>query len=138
MIKPLKNHPKVAVQVNLLLRELSFEQNSYNYVFVISIKNPSPRFNILKYVEFLTGSTRSAGSKLFHKTASTNSTVNSYFYRLPKLRNQLPIIDLSRSLHEIKLKLKKYFWNHFIANFDSNIPCTFPCTHCCKSPTTCN
>ena len=110
--------------------------------FANSIKNPSQRFNILNYVDFSTGSTRSAGSKLYHKTASTNSTMNSYFYRLPKLWNCLPIIDLSWPLHEIKLKLKKYFWNHFIANFDSNIPCTLhylcPCTRCSKSPATCN
>ena len=46
--------------------------------------------------------------------------MNSYFYRSPKLWNQLSIIDLFRTLNEIKLKLKKYFQNHFIANFDSN------------------
>ena len=97
------------------LKQLSILPLMYTYdiaditFFVNSIKNPSPRFNILKYVDFLTGSTRSAGSKLHHKIASTNSIVNSYFYRLPKLWNRLPIIDLSRSLHEIKLK---YFWNH--------------------------
>ena len=36
-----------------------------------------------------TGSTRSVGSKLYHKTASTNNIMNSYFYHLPKLWNCL-------------------------------------------------
>ena len=38
MIKPLKNRPKVAVQVNLkdlALRKLSYEHNSYNFSGVI-------------------------------------------------------------------------------------------------------
>ena len=74
--------------------------------FINSIKNPSQRFNILNYIDFSISSTRSAGSKLYRKTDSTNSTMNSYFYRLPKLWNCLPIIDLSWQLHEIKFKLK--------------------------------
>jgi len=63
--------------------------------FINSINNITLRFNILNYVDFSTGTTRSAGCKLYHKTASTNSVMNSYFYRLPKLWNCLPIIDLS-------------------------------------------
>ena len=81
--------------------------------FINSINNITLRFNILNYVDFSTGTTRSAGCKLYHKTASTNSVMNSYFYRLPKLWNCLPIIDLSQPPHIIKSKLKRYFWNHF-------------------------
>ena len=51
--------------------------------FINSINNITPRFNILSYVDFSAGTTRSAGYKLYHKTASTNSVMNSYFYRLP-------------------------------------------------------
>ena len=107
-----------------------------NIVFFIkSINNPSEKFNILDFVDFSAGSTRSANTKLYHKTC-TNITMNSYFYRLPRLWNHLPIIDPSRPLDEIKLK--RYFWNHFLNNFDSNILCSFhylcPCTHCSKSP----
>ena len=84
-----------------------------NVFFVKSINNPSEKFNILDFVDFSAGPTRSANTKLYHKTACTNITMNSYFYRLPKLWNHLPIIDLSWPLDEIKLKLKTYFWNHF-------------------------
>ena len=40
--------------------------------------------------------------------------MNSYFYRLPRLWNSLPIIDLSCSLAVIKFKLKAYFWDYFV------------------------
>ena len=110
--------------------------------FINSINNITLRFNILNYVQFSTGTTRSAGCKLYHKTASINSVMNSYFYRLPKLWNCLPIIDLSQPPHIIKSKLKRYFWNHFLNNFDNDILCTFhylcPCTRCTKSPVPCN
>ena len=78
------------------LKQLSILPLTYTYeiadimFFVNSIKNPSPRFKILNHVDFLLALTRSAGSKLYHKTASTNSTINSYFYHLPKLWNRLP------------------------------------------------
>ena len=89
------------------LEQLSILPLTYTYeiadmFFVNFIKNPSPRFKILNHVDFLLALTKSAGSKLYHNTASTNSTKNSYFYCLPNLWNRLPIINLSRSLHEIK------------------------------------
>ena len=71
--------------------------------FIKSIKFPSEKFNILDYVEFGSGHTRSAGVKLKHKTAPTNNMMNSYFYRLPRLWNSIPIIDLSNSLPAINL-----------------------------------
>ena len=105
--------------------------------FIKSIKNPSDKFDILNYTNFTTGSTRSAGTKLYPKTANINPIMNSYFYHLPRLWNSLPIIDLSQSLDVIKPKLKAFLWNHFLANFD-NTPCTFhylcPCTRCSKTP----
>ena len=107
--------------------------------FIKSIKHPTDKFNILNYVSFHTGpATRSVGTKLNHMTATTNSIINSYFYRLPRLWNSLPIIDLTRPPTETKLKLKRYLWNHFLTYFDSNTLCSFhylcPCTHCAKTP----
>ena len=81
--------------------------------FIKSINNPSEKFNNLDFVDFSAGSTRSANTKLYHKTARTNITMN-YFYHLPRLWNHLPIIDLSRPLNEIKLKLKIFLESLFI------------------------
>ena len=130
------------------LKQLSILPFMYTYeiadimFFVNSIKNPSPTFNILNYVDFLQTLQDLLTLKFTIRQPPPNSTMNSYFYHLSKLWNWLLIIDISRKLHEIKLKLKKYFWNHFIGNVDSNIPCTFqylcPCTCCSKSPATCN
>jgi len=104
--------------------------------FIKSIKNPSDKFDISNYINFVTSSTRSAGTKLYPKTSHTNAIINSYYYRLPRLWNSLPIIDLSLSDELIKSKLKT-FWNHFLVNLD-NFPCRFhhlcPCTHCSKTP----
>jgi len=108
----LSNYKARLIQLNML--PLMYTYEFVNIVFFLkSLNNPSERFNILNYVNFSTGPTRPAGTKLFHKTTSTSSIMNSYFYRLPKLWNSLPIIDLSQPLASLKLKLKKYFWNHF-------------------------
>ena len=48
--------------------------------FIKSLKTPTDKFNILNYVSFNTGSTRSSGIKLHHKTAHTNAATNSYFF----------------------------------------------------------
>ena len=112
--------------------------------FIKSVKCPTDKFNILDYIEFNTGPTRSAKQKLKHKQANTNLVMNSYFYRLPRLWNSLPVIDLSCSLAVIKHKLKAYFWDHFIVNFESNISCTYnyhylcPCCTCSKTPASSN
>jgi len=106
--------------------------------FVKAFKSPNDKFNILNFVEFSSGPTRAAGHKLKHKSGTTNNVINSYFFRLPKLWNSLPIIDLSHSITSINFKLKNYFWNHFINNFDSNNFCTYhylcPCSRCTKIP----
>ena len=43
--------------------------------FIKSVKFPSEKFNILSFVEFISGPTRLAGYKLRHMTASTVKTV---------------------------------------------------------------
>ena len=44
-------------------------------LFINSVKSPSDKFNILDYVEFTSGTTRSAGLKLKHKSAPTNNVI---------------------------------------------------------------
>jgi len=104
-------------------------------LFIKSLKFPNSKFNILN---FTSGSNRSAGYKLKHMLGPTNSMINFYFFRLPKLWNSLPIIDLSKSIALINFKLKNYFREHFINNFDSDNFCTYhtlcPCFRCTKIP----
>ena len=58
--------------------------NLADIMFLVkSVKFPSDKFNIFDFVEFISGPTRSAGYKLRHKTASTNNTMNSYFFVYP-------------------------------------------------------
>ena len=53
--------------------------------FIKSLKAPTDKLNILNYVSFNTGSTRTSGITLHHKTAHTNAAMNSYFFCLPRL-----------------------------------------------------
>ena len=79
------------------------------FLYINSVKSPSDKFNILltvidyMYVEFTSGTTRSAGLKLKHKS------MNSYFYRIPRLWNSIPVINPSHPLTIIKSKLKIIF-----------------------------
>ena len=72
--------------------------------------------------------------KMVPHRCSSNTAQNFYFYRLPRLWNSLPKIDLSLSTNIIKHKLYNYMWDHFMRQFnDTNIH-TFhylcPCCHC--------
>jgi len=91
------------------------------YVFIKSLKFPNPKFNILDYVQFTSGSTRSAGHKLKHLQGPTNCVMNSYFfiYLNSGAVYQL-LIHISESTAVINLKLKNHFWQYFINNFDTN------------------
>ena len=83
---------------------LMYIYDLYDIMFFInSVKSPSDKFNILDYVEFTFGTTRSAGLKL-NKSAPTNSVMNSYFYRIPRLWNSIPVINLSYPLTTINLE----------------------------------
>ena len=60
---------------------------------VKSLKKPTTAFYILDYVSFCSNSTRSASfTKLVNKSARTNTINHSYFYRLPRLWNSLPLL----------------------------------------------
>ena len=105
------------------------------FFFISCLFHPDPSFNINDYVTFSNCSTRSTSSlKLLFKQSSTNSARHFYFYRITRLWNSLPPIDLSLSLATIKVKLKNLFWSHFLSHFDSHSPCTFhficPCSKC--------
>jgi len=63
--------------------------------FVKSLKFPNNSFDILNFVSFSINHTRSSGSKLYHKLSPTNLISNTYFHRLPRLWNSLPVIDTS-------------------------------------------
>ena len=89
--------------------------NCWHFIFYDSLKQSSNNFNILDHVAFTTGTTRSAGIKLYPKTASTNYIMNTYSYCLPHLWNS--IIDLSQPVNVIKSKLKTCLWNHFLGEF---------------------
>ena len=93
---------------------------------VKSLKRPDPSLPIRDFISFSSSSTRAGcTSKLVHQESSTSASSHSYFRRVTRLWNALPIIDLNCSLPTIKLRLKKYMWNRFIENFDPNAPCTF-------------
>jgi len=108
--------------------------------FIANLKFPTSSFNIMDYVHFTVGSTLQAtGNKLQHIRKLDNHSRNFYFYRLPCLRNALPIINYKLlRLETIKYKLQNYFYTQFELNFISNNACTYCflclCSRCNKSP----
>ena len=97
-----------------------------NYMILFkSYKYPSSYFNINDFIFCSFVSTRSSsGFKLQHIGSSTTLTHNFYFFRLPRLWNSLPTIDISLSINTIKHKLQSFLWNYFINNFEDNNLCT--------------
>ena len=53
----------VAIDAGMFTKYLTYP------FFIKSLKTPTDKFNILNYVSFNTGSTRSSGTKLHHNTA---------------------------------------------------------------------
>ena len=79
------------LSLQLLPLMMLYELNDILF-FVKSLKEPNTSFNIHNYFTFSSNCTRSASHhKLVHKLARTNVTKNSYFYRLPRLWNALPL-----------------------------------------------
>ena len=103
---------------------------------VKSLKEPSDYFDISRYVSFSSGRTRlSSYLKLSHASAATtNSSRNFYFNRLPRLWNSLPLLDINQWIPTIKTKLYLHLWSHFTANFDPDVICSYhylcPCANC--------
>ena len=88
------------IKLNLLPLMYIYELSDILF-FVKSIQSPCNGFNITdpELTSFLTSATRSSGIKLHHKYSSNVTTLNSYFFRL---RNSLPVIDLSLPINTIK------------------------------------
>ena len=129
------------ITLKLLPLMMQFELNDVLF-FVNCLKNPTNAFNIYEYVTFSSHTTRCTSAlKLKHSITKTNSERHSYFNRLPRLWNSLPVIDLSLSLPTIKKKLKQFFWEQFNCKFSSDNPCTYhfvcPCSKCLHSPILC-
>ena len=64
----------------------------------------------------------------------THSFTDCLDFGMPSLL----LIYIYLRISTTKIKLKEYFWNHFVSNFDNEDPCTFhllcPCNKCYNSP----
>ena len=126
------------LSLNMLPLMMQFELSDIMF-FIKSLKEPSDSFDILKYVTFCSGRTRSATFlKLKLPSVRTNLERHFYFNRLSRLWNSLPPISTVNSLYRIKSDLRKFLWSHFVTNFDSARPCSFhlvcPCSRCSHLP----
>ena len=126
--------------LTLKLLRLMYLFELQDIIFTVkSLKYSTKGFNILHHISFSTSNTRSSSShKLKHLPHTNNYNRHSFFHRLPRLWNSIPIIDLHLSISTTIIKLKEYFWNHFVSNFDNEEPCTLhllcPCNKYYNSP----
>ena len=122
--------------MKLELLPLMYTFDLFDIVFILkSLKYPSPSFDIKNFISFNTNRTRSnTYGKLTHKTSSNNIERNFFFFRIPRLWNTLPPIDLSLSVATNKVKITEFLWSHFMSHFKSDNPCTYqlvcPCSKC--------
>lgn len=128
------NYRTRLMALNLLPLMYIFELRDIMFC-VKSLKSPSRDFNIKDFVTFSSGSTRSsAAMKMLHTHCSTNSARHFYFFRLPRLWNKLPPIDLDSSIETIRTHLHAFLYKNFREKFDSLNSCTnhflCPCSKC--------
>ena len=116
-----------------------FELNDIMF-FIKSLHHPTEHFNIKDYFTFSDLNTRSSTTlKLKHAFAKSlsNSSRHFYFFRLPRLWNSLPPINLESSPASIRSSLNKFLWSHFDSHFDPSNYCTYhyqcPCSKCISS-----
>lgn len=103
--------------------------------FLKSFHSPTPNFNIMNFVSFCSGVTRSSSlKKLRIPFNPSNRSRHFYFSRLPRLWNSLPPLDPSSSVSSNVTLIKKFFLDKFISSFNPSLPCTFhyhcPCGNC--------
>ena len=132
------NYKERLIHLNLLPLMMEFEISDIMFL-VKSIKHPSDHFDIYKFIQFFSHSTRSSSSlKLRHCLSKNNTQSNFYFNRIPRLWNSIPPIDISLSLPAIKSNLRAHFWDSFLLKFCPYNPCTYhylcPCFNCSKLP----
>jgi len=100
------------IKLNLLPLMMQFEIN-YIKFFVKNLRDPSQSFNVMDFVEFCLGSTRSSTFlKLKRCMSKLNSVKHFYFNCLPRLWNPLPSMDPKDPLSATKHKLRQCLWNH--------------------------
>ena len=99
--------------ISLNLLPLMYMYEILDILFLVkNLKRPDPSLPIHDFILFSSLSTRAGcTSKLVHQESSTSTSSHSYFRRVTRLWNAIPIIDLNCSLPIIKLHLKKYMWN---------------------------
>ena len=109
---------------------ISYHSCMYTYelndliFFIKSLKAPTDHFDIRNHIQFAKYPTRSGTcSKLVHAKALQSSL--HYFYKIVRLWNHLPEIDMSSSIDTIKNQLTVYLWNHFTTSFNSDSLCSY-------------
>ena len=104
----LSNYRFRLVNLSLLPLMMIFELNDIIF-FIKCLKKPTEYFDILNYVTFCSGRTRSSTYfKLRHSLTKKNSVCHFYFNRLRRLWNSLPYIDVDQSIAVIEMKLKNF------------------------------
>ena len=117
-----------------------FEINDIVF-FIKCIKKPSEYFDISKYVSFCSHHTRSSSHFKLRHSLSKKHSVRHFVFSIEYLDFGilfLIIIDVDLSLSVIKLKLHRFFLNHFLLHFDPYNLCSYhflcPCSKCYECP----
>ena len=108
------NYRSRLVSLQLLPLSMTLELNDIIF-FLKSVREPSSSFDILSFVSFSNSDTRSSSAnKLKYPLTSTTLSSHFYFNRLPRIWNQLPVIEDNLSTNSAIVKVKQYFGRIFL------------------------
>jgi len=97
-------------QLHLLPLMYTYELNGVMFL-VKCLKQPSDNLKIHHHITFATSSTRFGNSnKLVHPKSSSSAQQHFCFNRIVKLWNHLPLIDMSLSIHQLKLYFTRFLF----------------------------
>ena len=111
---------------DLLPLMMMFELNDILF-FIKNYISPQNCFQITKWFEFISTSTRSSSSNklTFSQQNLSFHNYHPFFDKLPRLWNALPPLDLTLSVSTLSRIIKTEFKNKFLTQFNPENPCTY-------------
>ena len=129
--------------VNLHLLPITLLLEMQDILFFIKLlKFPPDNFSLSEFITFIDSNTCSSSlwkiKSVYTSLPKLSTTSHFYFYRIVRLWNSLPPLDLDLSFPSLKHAVYNLYWNYFISHFDISLSCSWyrvcPCTNCYSIP----
>ena len=126
------NYKSRLIQLNLLPSMYWYDLQ--NLLFLNKcMNNPPDNISLVpKFISHTSTNTRSGHHRRLQYHYRCTSAARHFYFRVVKLWNTLPPINITLSYTSIKHFLTDILWKRFLLNFDPTNPCTYqPICSCC-------